>query len=134
MLLNIPSAEDFQALQQKLDAVLAHLVAAAKPAADEFMSLQEVATYTQFDPRTVEKWVNEGDFSKAGKRIYLQAHRYSGRLRFKRTDVEAFGLGVGVLTPSLGAGLPEAIKSASTGKATKKSRATTSEQALRKVA
>ena len=133
MLLDLPSRQDFETLQSKLDAVLAHLTAAATPAADELLSIEHVAEYTRFDRRTVEKWVAEGQFNESGKRIYLPAHKYSGRLRFKRADVEAFGLGVGVLEPSH-VGVPIPTKKADKAIATKKKRVVTSEQAMRRVA
>ena len=130
MLLDLPSRQDFEALQAKLDAVLAYLAATAKPGADEFLSVEEVAAYTRFDRRTVEQWTSEGRFDERGRKVYLPAYWYSGRLRFKRLDVEAFGLGVGVLTPSPRAGgRPEPVKAAA--KKNHKTDAVSSERALR---
>jgi hypothetical protein len=48
----------------------------------------------------VEQWTKEGRFDERGRKVYLPVYQYSGRLRFKRSDVEAFGLGIGVLQPS----------------------------------
>lgn len=127
MLLDLPSRQDIEALQGKLDAVLGLLNRAPAPVDAELMSIQEVVAYTRFNRKTVEKWVAEGEFGETGKRIYLPAFRFSGRLRFKRTEVEAFGLGIGALKPALGTGQPTAVK-------TKKTTAVTSERALRKVA
>jgi hypothetical protein len=130
MLLDLPSRDDFNQLQQKLDAVLAHLQAARPPAPDEFMSVEQVAAYTHFDRRTVEQWAEEGRFNEQGRKVYLPAYKYSGRLRFKRLDVEAFGLGVGVLTPSQQpGGRPEPVKKAP--QKSRKSAAVPSERALR---
>jgi hypothetical protein len=104
MLLDLPSRQDFEALTAKLDALLALAAQPIQPAADDFLTIEQVAAYTHFDRRTVEQWRTEGRFDARGKKVYLLAYQYSGRLRFKRGDVEAFGLGVGVLTPSLVAG------------------------------
>lgn len=133
-LLDLPTRQDYEALQTKLDAVLSHLQAARAPAADEFMSVEQVAAYTRFDRRTVEQWAEEGRFNEQGRKVYLPAYKYSGRLRFKRGDVEAFGLGVGVLVPSLGGGQPEAVKPAGNASRGRKPAAVASERALRKVA
>ena len=127
MLLDLPTRQDFEGIQAQLKAVLDLLARAPTLTADDLMSVEQVAVYTHFDRRTVEKWVEEGQFNEAGKRIYLPAHKYSGRLRFKRADVEAFGLGVGVLASSL-AGTPEAVKPS--GKS-KKNASVASERALR---
>jgi hypothetical protein len=133
MLLDLATRQDVVALQSTLDQVLGLLSRAQATVADEFMTLEQVAAYVRFDKRVVEKWVREGQFNEGGKKIYLPAHKYSGRLRFKRADVEAFGLGVGVLVPSL-AGTPEAAKPAADGKRPRKNASVASEQALRKVA
>ena len=113
MLLDLPSRDDINLLAQKLDAVLAQLQARQPPVPDEFMSVEQVAAYTRFDRRTVEQWAEEGRFNEQGRKVYLPAYKFSGRLRFKRLDVEAFGLGVGVLAPSQQAGgRPEPVKAA----------------------
>lgn len=122
-LLDLPTRQDYETLLAKLDAVLAHLAHAPAPsAADELLSVEQVAAYTHFDRRTVEQWVKEGRYDERGKKVYLPVYQYSGRLRFKRTDVEAFGLGVGVLTPSPAAGeRPVATKPAPGKKARRRS-------------
>ena len=133
-LLDLPTREDYNALQQKLDAVLAFLQAARPPAADELVSVERVAAYTHFDRRTVEQWVEEGRFDSRGKKVYLPAYKFSGRLRFKLSEVEAFGLGIGVLTPSQQpGGRPEPVKAAPRNalKKARKPAAVPSEKALR---
>ena len=128
-LLDLPTRQDYEALQAKLDAVLDFLKAAQPVGPDELLSVEQVA-YTRFDRRTVEQWAEDGRFNEAGKKVYLPAYKYSGRLRFKRLDVEAFGLGVGVLTPSQQAGgRPEPVKPAA--KKAKHPSPVASERALR---
>ncbi|MDB5270222.1 MAG: hypothetical protein JWP58_3262 [Hymenobacter sp.] len=134
MLLDLPTRQDMEAIQAQLNAVLDLLARAPAPTSDDLLSVEQVAAYTRFDRRTVEKWVEEGQFNETGRKVYLPAHRYSGRLRFKRGDVEAFGLGIGVLTPSLGGGQPEAVKPAAKAPRSRKPAAVPSERALRKVA
>lgn len=106
MLLDLPSRQDIEVLTAKLDALLALAAQPVQAAADDFLSIEQVAAYTRFDRRTVEQWVKQGRFNEKGKKVYLPAYEYSGRLRFKRGDVEAFGLGVGVLAPSAAVGAP----------------------------
>lgn len=132
MTLDLATRADILDLKSMLEAVLAQQ--AAKPAAadEPLMSVDEVAAYTHFDRRTVEQWVKKGDFDQRGKLVYLPAYEYSGRLRFKRADVEAFGLGVGVLKPSVTIGeRPEPTKQP---KKSKKAAPVASEEALRRVA
>ncbi len=112
MLLDLATRQEVLDLATKLDAVLGLLAHKPAPAADEFMSVEEVAEYTRFDRRTVEKWAEAGEFNQQGKKVFLTAYRYSGRLRFKRTDVEAFGLGIGALQPSIAGEPPQPTKAA----------------------
>lgn len=135
MLFDFASRQDIEALSAQLAQVLQHVATPApQPAADDMLSVLEVAKYTGFSRTTVEKWIEEGDYNQHGKRVYLPAYKYSGRLRFKRSDVEAFGLGVGVLRPSLVAGQrPEPTKAtrAKTPSTKPKKSAVASEDALR---
>lgn len=119
MLIDLPSRQDFDTLQAKLDAVLGLLSKPALPAADELLTLEEVATYTKFDRRTVRQWPTQGRYNQQGKKVYLPAYQFNGLLRFKRADVDAFGLGTGLLQPGI-TGAPEATKAAPATKATKK--------------
>lgn len=135
-LLDILTRQDLEAVTAKLDQVLQQLQAPRPEAGpDDLLSIEQVAAYTRFDRRTVERWRTEGCFNERGKRVYLPAYQFSGRLRFKRGDVEAFGLGVGVLKPSPVAGQrPEPAKAAPAA-APRKPKSTAppvaSEQALR---
>ena len=113
MLLDLPSRQDMEALAAKLDQVLTQLAAPKpQPGPDDLLSIEQVATYTRFDRRTVEQWMREGRFNEQGRKVYLPAYQYSGRLRFKRSDVEAFGLGVGVLEPPVAGERPQPTKPA----------------------
>jgi len=56
--------------------------------------------------------VGVGGYNTQGKKVYLPAYEYQGRWRFKRADVEAFGLGVGVLACTLPGERPEPTKAA----------------------
>jgi len=110
MLLDLPSSQQVDDLKQLLLEVREELrVLRQAPSPTDYLSVEEVAKYLGFHRRTVEKWAFEGEYNAQGKRIYLPVSKYSGRLRFKRGDVEAFGLGIGVLTPSL-TGPPEPVK------------------------
>jgi hypothetical protein len=131
MTLEFATRADIMALTSMVEAVLTQQ--AAKPAASDeaLMSLDEVAAYTQFDRKTVKSWVNVGSYNEGGKKVYLHAYEFSGRLRFKRADVEAFGLGVGVLTPSLTGERPQPTKVAPAAKKAKKSAPVASDKALR---
>lgn len=131
MLLDLPSRQDFEVLTAKLDALLALAAQPVQTAADDFLSIEQVAAYTCFDRRTVEQWVKQGRFDERGKKVYLPAYEYSGRLRFKRGDVEAFGLGVGVLTPSGAGERPTPTKEAPVAKKARKPTPVASDKALR---
>lgn len=129
MAFDLATAQHVQALEAKVDQLLTLL---AKPAtsAEPLMTVDEVADYTRFDRRTVETWVSAGRHNDQGKLVYLPALDFSGRLRFKRADVEAFGLKVGVLTSSRAAGgPPEPTKKPKNSKTP-----VASEKALRRVA
>lgn len=132
MLLDVLTRQDAEALHAKLDQVLQRLAAPA-PAAQpgDLLSIEQVAAYTGFDRRTVEQWRQEGRFDQRGKRVYLPAYQFSGRLRFKRADVEAFGLGVGVLQPSPVAGQAPEPAAAPKKPARPRKAAVASDQALR---
>ena len=131
MLLDLASRQDILALTSKLDTVLAQLAAPPTPADQALLSVQQVAEYTHFDRKTVEKWVKEGRYNAGGKKVYLPAYDYCGRLRFKRADVEAFGFGVGVLACTLPGEKPQPTKEAPAAKKTKKSSPVASDKALR---
>ena len=124
MLLDLPSRQDFEALSAKLDAMLQLLQTPAKPAADELLTLEQVAAYTKFDSRTVKQWVKAGRFDKKGKKVYLPVYQFSDLLRFKRSDVDAFGQGIGVLEAT-------DTGEAQPAKKSKKAPAVDSKQALR---
>ena len=130
MAFDLASRQDILALTAKIDLLLAQQ--ATKPAPDDeaFWSVQRVADYTNFDRKTVEKWVKKGDYNSSGRLVYLRAYEFSGRLRFKRADVEAFGLGTGVLTPSLVSGEPP-VATKPAKKTKQKTTPVTSEKALR---
>ncbi|MGI4762517.1 MAG: hypothetical protein ACRYF0_17530 [Janthinobacterium lividum] len=102
MLLDLATREDIALLSAKFDQVLAALAKPAAPAIEELLTIEQVASHTKFDARTVRDWVVSGRFDTTGHKVYLPALDFrNGQLRFKWTAVEAFGLGIGVLTPSL---------------------------------
>jgi hypothetical protein len=124
MTFDLATRDDIMSLKATFEAVLAQLAKPA-PADEKLLSVQEVASYTHFDRKTVESWVKVGRFGGDGKRVYLRAYEFSGRLRFKLSEVEAFGLGVGVLAPSITGERSEPTKKA------KKSPPIASDKALR---
>lgn len=103
---DLASSQEIAALDAKLSQVLTLLVKSAMPAVEELVTLEQVASHTHFDPRTVKSWVKTGRYDATGHRVYLQAYSFSGMLRFKLSEVEAFGLGIGVLTANPIAGQP----------------------------
>lgn len=109
-LVDLVTRQDVEALAAKLDQVLQQLAAGQPGPASDFMTLDQVAAYTHFDKRTVRQWVAKGRYNEEGKRIYLPAYQYADLLRFKRADVEAFGLGIGVLTPPVLTDRPQPVK------------------------
>jgi hypothetical protein len=121
---DLASSQQISALDAKLSQVLALLEKPAVPAVEQMVTLEQVASHTQFDPRTVQSWVKAGRYDATGHRVYLPAYLFSGMLRFKLSEVESFGLGTGVLTanPILGEP-PLPTKQAPTGQKTKKKRA-----------
>ncbi|MVN76913.1 helix-turn-helix domain-containing protein [Hymenobacter sp. HMF4947] len=133
MLLDLSTSEQVNDLKQLMLEMRAELRDLRKaPVTNEpLMSIEEVAEYTRFERRTVEKWVADGEYGLGGKKIYLHAARYSGRLRFKRADVEQFGLGVGVLTPSVAGEAPQPTKAPAAKSTRKKSAPVDSRQALK---
>jgi hypothetical protein len=134
MMLDLASRQDILALTAKLETVLAQLAAPPAPADEPLMDVQQVAKYTHFDRKTVEKWVKEGRWDTQGKKAYLPAYDFCGRLRFKRADVEAFGLGVGVLACTLPGERPEPTKAAPGAKKPKKPTKPVASEAALKVA
>jgi hypothetical protein len=98
---DLASSQEIAALDAKLSQVLALLVQPAAPTVEPLVTLEQVAGHTKFDKRTVRDWVKTGRFDATGHRVYLPAYEYrEGQLRFKLSEVEAFGIGIGVLTPN----------------------------------
>jgi len=113
MLLDLLTRQDLEPLAAKLDRLLALVTQPPTvPAEEQLLSVLDVVKYTHFDRKTVEKWVKEGRYNDKGKRVYLPVLEYSGRWRFKRADVEAFGLGIGALAPPLPGESPQPVKPA----------------------
>lgn len=112
-LIDILTRQDLEPLAAKLDKLLALVTQPpAIPAEEQLLSVLDVVKYTHFDRKTVEQWVRKGRYNDKGKRVYLPVLEYNGRWRFKRADVEAFGLGIGVLAPTLPGEPPQAVKPA----------------------
>ena len=84
---------------EQLYARLAQLLTAAPAApvpADEYLTLEEVATATRVSVRTVKKWVEEGKHDRRGKLVTLFALEFSpGFKRIPRAALVAYGEGLG---------------------------------------
>ncbi|MDO7885321.1 hypothetical protein [Hymenobacter cheonanensis] len=132
MLLDIATREDIATLSAKFDLVLAALAKPAAPAIEELVTIEQVANHTKFDHRTVRDWVVNGRFDATGHKVYLKAYEYrNGQLRFKLSEAEAFGLKIGVLTPSLTAGAMPVKQGPAAKKHSKKRASLDSEEALK---
>ena len=136
MSFDLASSQDIAALDAKLSQVLALLVQPTAPNVETLVTLEQAASHTKFDKRTVRDWVKTGRFDARGKRVYLPAYEYrDGHLRFKLSEVEAFGIGIGVLTPNPIVGEPALpTKAAPAAKQAKKSRAPLDSSTALKVA
>ena len=107
MSFDLASSQEVAALDAKLSQVLALLTQPAAPAVEPLVTLEQAASHVKFDKRTVRDWIKTGRFDATGRRVYLPAYEYrDGHLRFKLSEVEAFGLGIGVLTANPVAGQP----------------------------
>ena len=101
MSFDLASSQEIAALDAKLSQVLALLAQPAAPSVEPLVTLEQVASHVKFDKRTVRDWTKTGRFDARGKRVYLPAYEFrEGMLRFKLSEVEAFGIGIGVLTPN----------------------------------
>jgi len=133
MSFDLASSQEIAALDAKLSQVLALLVQPAAPNVEPLVTLEQVASHVKFDKRTVRDWTRTGRYDARGKRVYLPAYEYrDGHLRFKLSEVEAFGIGVGVLTPNPIVGEPALpTKQAPAAPAKKKRVPVESRQALK---
>lgn len=97
---DLASSQEIAALDAKISQVLALLTQPPVPSVEPLVTLEQAASHVKFDKRTVRDWTKTGRFDARGKRVYLPAYEYCGMLRFKLSEVEAFGIGIGVLTPN----------------------------------
>lgn len=104
---DLASSQEIAALDAKLSQVLALLQQPPAPAVEPLVTLEQAASHVKFDKRTVRDWIKTGRFDATGHRVYLPAYEYrDGQLRFKLSEVEAFGIGIGVLVPNPIVGQP----------------------------
>lgn len=102
------TSDDLAPLFDMVHQILVHQTAAAQPA-DDFLSVDQVATLTGTSTKTVRKWIAEGKPDRKGKIIRLYTLEFSpGFPRVPRSALVAFGQGMGfdaaqLLLPSAGA-------------------------------
>ena len=107
MMLDLASSQDIATLAAQVAQVLTLLKQPPAPAVEPLVTLEQAASHVKFDKRTVRDWIKTGRYDATGRRVYLPAYEYrDGHLRFKLSEVEAFGLGIGVLTANPVAGQP----------------------------
>ncbi|TGE26911.1 helix-turn-helix domain-containing protein [Hymenobacter metallicola] len=97
----IATKGDLEQLLLKLEQRLA-AAQPATPAADEYLTLDEVAKATRTSVRTVKKWITEGKYDLKGKRITLFALEFSdGYYRVPRAALVAYGSKMGFTAADL---------------------------------
>jgi hypothetical protein len=95
MPLTVLTPEDLVPLYELLRQVLAQQTAAAQPA-DDYLSVDQVATLTGVSTKTVRKWIAEGKPDHQGKIVRLYTLEFSpGYPRVPRSALLAFGQGQG---------------------------------------
>lgn len=136
MMLDLASSQEVAALAAKLDQVLTLLRQPPSPTVEPLVTLEQAASHVKFDKRTVRDWIKTGRYDATGHRVYLPAYEYrDGQLRFKLSEVEAFGIGIGVLVPNPIVGEPALpVKAAPASPKTKKKAAPVESAAALKVA
>lgn len=129
MTLNVLTPEDIAPMYDLLRQLLVQQTAAAQPA-DDYLSVDQVASLTGTSTKTVRKWIAEGKADRKGKIIRLFTLEFSpGFPRVPRSALVAFGQGLGfdaaqLMLPPAGA--------APVKKTTPKRKVLASEEALRR--
>jgi uncharacterized protein (UPF0335 family) len=91
----IATKGDLQALLLKLEQLLDAQPPTAA-AGDDYLDIDQVATLTGFNRKTVRKWIAEGKYDQRGKRIKLFTLEFApGFPRIPRSALLAFGKGIG---------------------------------------
>lgn len=95
MTLNVLTPEDIAPLLDMVHQILVHQTAAAQPA-DDYLSVDQVASLTGTSAKTVRKWIAEGKPDRKGDIIRLYTLEFSpGFPRVPRSALVAFGQGQG---------------------------------------
>ncbi|MGI4873397.1 MAG: hypothetical protein ACRYFX_19740 [Janthinobacterium lividum] len=127
--LTLLTPDDLVPIQDLLRQILAQQTAAAQPA-DDFLSIEQVATLTSTSAKTVRKWISEGKYDQKGQLLKLFTLEFSpGYVRVPRSALLAFGQSMGFDAAQLA--LPPAGAPAP-AKTTRSKRVLDSEQALRR--
>ncbi len=59
---------------------------------DKYMTVEEIAAFTQHDKRTVRSWITEGKKDQFGEQVKLKADEFCpGKYRALKSEVIAFG-------------------------------------------
>lgn len=89
------TTDDLAPLEALLRQLVVQQTAAAQPA-DDYLSVDQVATLTGTSTKTVRKWIAEGKPDRKGKIIRLYTLEFSpGFPRVPRSALLAFGQGLG---------------------------------------
>ena len=95
MPLTVLTPDDLAPMYALLHQLLEQQTAAAQPA-DDYLSVDQVATLTGVSTKTVRKWIAEGKADRRGKIIRLYALEFSpGFPRVPRSALLAYGQGLG---------------------------------------
>lgn len=123
------TSDDLVPLEALLRQILEQQTAAAQPA-DDYLSVEQVATATNSSTKTVRKWITAGKPDRRGKIIRLYTLEFSpGFPRVPRSALLAFGQAMGFDAEQLQ--LPPA-GAAPVKKTTPKRQVLASEEALRR--
>jgi len=123
------TSDDLAPLEALLRQILEQQTAAAQPA-DDYLTVEQVATATNSSTKTVRKWIAAGKPDRRGKIIRLYTLEFSpGFPRVPRSALLAFGQAMGfdasqLQLPPAGAAPPK--------KTPPKAKVLASEQALRR--
>jgi len=129
MTLNVLTPEDLAPLYDMLRQILVQQTAAAQPA-DDYLSVEQVASLTGTSAKTVRKWITAGKYAGNGQLIRLFTLEFSpGFPRVPRSALVAFGQAQGFDAAQLT--LPPA-GAAPVKKTPPKAKALSSEEALRR--
>ena len=69
---------------------MAKKVAEPRPAAEVWLSLEQVAAALEMPRETVRRWARDGDPRLPAYKVWDDGAGEHGRFRFKKSDVDAF--------------------------------------------